>query len=226
MSFGSFSLREPPAILNSLPTANWLRHTVIGGLVCLTLVSFSMAFIDRPVELWVYSHMQFWWFFKIMASPSLLSLPLSYIYLLVYAFGRLAGRVEGAFTPLFLPICVATIVATAAKDELKWLFGRPWPQTWVQYGIYNFHSFVDNNLFGCFPSGHTTYIAAPMFVLWWRLPKYRLLWIAIIFMVMIGLVGSGYHFVGDVIFGFFLGLAAATGTVAVWPRLPVPAVGC
>jgi membrane-associated phospholipid phosphatase len=36
-------------------------------------------------------------------------------------------------------------------------------------------------------------------------------------MVMVGLVGSNNHFVADVIAGFFLGLAAAAGTVTLMP---------
>jgi membrane-associated phospholipid phosphatase len=72
-------------------------------------------------------------------------------------------------------------------------------------------------LYDCFPSGHTTIIAAPMFVLWWRLPQYRPLWMAIIFGVMIGLVGAGFHYVGDVIGGFFLGMTVAACTVALMP---------
>ena len=104
-----------------------------------------------------------------------------------------------------------------AKDELKWLIGRPWPQTWVKYGVYTLKPFTDSQYFGSFPSGHTTYVAAPMFVLWWRLPRYRLLWLGIVLMVMVGLVGSNNHFVADVIAGFFLGLAAAAGTVTLMP---------
>jgi membrane-associated phospholipid phosphatase len=180
-----------------------------------------MAFVDRPIARWVFHHQHYWMIFKVMASPSLLSLPVACLYLAGYAIATLLKRQTGPHTRLFLTICIATVVASAAKDELKWLFGRPWPAEWYFNHVYRFHPFTDNFSFGGFPSGHTTYIAAPMFVLWWRLPQYRALWIGIIFAVMIGLVGSGYHFVGDVIAGFFLGLAAAAGTIAAWPEAMV-----
>jgi membrane-associated phospholipid phosphatase len=46
------------------------------------------------------------------------------------------------------------------------------------------------------------------------MPQYRAVWAGVMAMVMAGLVGAGYHFVGDVIAGFFTGLAAAAGTMA------------
>jgi membrane-associated phospholipid phosphatase len=63
-----------------------------------------------------------------------------------------------------------------------------------------------------------------MFVLWWRLPpKYRPIRMAIVALVMIGLVAYGFHFVGDVIGGLFLGMAAAAGAVALLPETPFAA---
>jgi membrane-associated phospholipid phosphatase len=194
-----------------------LKYTVIAIVICAVLVALSIAYVDRPVARFAYAHKQYWPTFKILALPSLLSLPFSCIYLAGYAVRVAFGWQRGLRSNLLLMISVATAITTSVKDELKWVIGRPWPIEWIRRGVYNCHPFTQTAYFGSFPSGHTAYIAAPMFVLWWRLPQYRAVWIAIVFVVMIGLVGSGYHFVADVISGFFLGLAAATGTVAVWP---------
>jgi membrane-associated phospholipid phosphatase len=90
--------------------------------------------------------------------------------------------------------------------------------------VYAFHPFTDSILYGGFPSGHTSYIAAPMWLLCWLAPRYRMLWIAIIAIVMIGLVGASYHFVGDVIAGCFVGYAAASVTVMLMPSLMKPSL--
>ena len=190
------------------------------ALACAVLVAFSVAFIDRPVERYVATHTANNLFLEALASPSLLSLPFASLYLLFHTLRRLSGRPDIAHGNLLLTLSLAIAVGSLAKDELKWIIGRPWPFVWVKYGLYSLHPFSvgRSGAFGSFPSGHTTYIAAPMFVLWQRLPRYRLLWLGIVLLVMIGLVGSGYHFVADVIAGFFLGMAAAAGTILVGPK--------
>jgi membrane-associated phospholipid phosphatase len=182
------------------------------ALLCAGLVALCFVYIDRPVEVFVNAHQERRWLFQAMASPSLLPLPFACIYMAVCALRRQLG------SGLLLRLTVAILVAVAAKDELKWVFGRPWPESWVQYGVYAFHPFANSWLYGAFPSGHTTYIAAPMGVLWSALPQYRVVWAGVVVVVMTGLVGAGYHFVGDVIGGLFTGLAAAAGTMACLDR--------
>jgi membrane-associated phospholipid phosphatase len=190
--------------------------------LCVALCLFSVAFVDRPVEAFVHGHQGLRPVFQAMAAPSLFSLPLALIYLAVYAVRAAVapGRREWGW----LGLCAAVLAATAMKDELKWVFGRPWPDSWVDYGLYAFKPFIDSQLYGGFPSGHTAYAAAPMFMLCWLVPKYRALWLAVIGMVMFGLVAAGYHYVSDTIAGAFVGLAAAAGTVALMPaRVPARA---
>ncbi len=188
------------------------------------LVTLSVAFIDRPVERLVADHVLNYnsrlMFFDGLASPSLLAFPLACSYLLFYAVFRLWRRPAGQGTELLLKLSIAVAVVTLAKDELKWLIGRPWPFSWLEEGMYRLHPFTNDAWYGSFPSGHTSVSAAPMFVLWWCLPKYRPLWLVVVFSVMIGLVGSGHHYVGDVIGGFFLGLGVAAGVVTIWPDMP------
>jgi membrane-associated phospholipid phosphatase len=200
-----------------------MQRTSIAAIICAVLVFVSVEFVDRPVVRFVFQHRRFAHAFEIMAMPSLLPLPLAVVYLLIFVFEELSGRPRSAYTNLCLTLSLAVVVVDAAKDELKFLIGRPWPLEWLRGGVYHLEPFTDSAFFGGFPSGHTAYIAAPMFVLWWRLPpKYRPIWMAIVAMVMTGLVGYGFHFVGDVIGGFFLGMAVAAGAVALLPETPSP----
>jgi membrane-associated phospholipid phosphatase len=196
--------------IHDLPSSNRLQRIAWATLVCVVLCAFSIAFIDRPVEAYVAAHQHFRLIFQAMAAPSLVPLPFTLIFLSYYAIARPAGpRIN-----IGLSLSLAILGATTAKDELKWLFGRPWPGSWVKYDLYGFHPFTDSSLYGGFPSGHTAYIAAPLCLLCWLVPRYRAVWIAIIAMVMLGLIGASYHFVADTIAGFFTGLAAAGAVIS------------
>src|SRR6202035_331252 len=57
---------------------------------------------------------------------------------------------------------VSLMVAVAFEYYLKFLFGRYWPETWVDDnpsligdGAYGFHPFHFGTAYGSFPSGHT-----------------------------------------------------------------------
>jgi membrane-associated phospholipid phosphatase len=191
-----------------------LSRVTLTALIGGAIILFCIAFIDRPVEVYVAAHKHYRLLYQAMASPSLLSLPFAIVYLSAFAIAAPFAWPPGPRARALLALSLAILGATAAKDELKWLFGRPWPNSWVNYGTYAFHPFTDSFLYGGFPSGHTAYISAPMCLLCWLAPQYRALWIAVMAMVMIGLVGAGYHFVGDVIAGFLTGLAAAAAVVS------------
>jgi membrane-associated phospholipid phosphatase len=194
-----------------------LTRVLAAAAVCGVLCAVCIFFVDRPVAWLVYHHRAFRLVFQAMASPSLISLPFALVYLTGYAISAPFTWPPGARTQKCLAVCFAVLTATAMKDELKWLFGRPWPDSWVQHGLYAFSPFNDTYLYGSFPSGHTAYIAAPMFMLCHLAPRYRAVWLGIVGMVMIGLVAAGYHYPADVIAGLFLGYAAAGLTVALMP---------
>jgi len=179
---------------------------------------FCIAFVDRPVALFVDGHRAWRWGFRFCAAPSLLALPVAGWCLAVAAWRRL--RALGGIGQVWLVTSVATLAGTAAKDELKWMFGRPWPESWLKYGAYAFQPLSNGILYGSFPSGHTTYIAAPMCVLWVLAPRYRVVWAGITAMVMVGLVGAGYHFVGDVLAGLLTGMGCAWGTLVLMVDRP------
>lgn len=178
----------------------------------LTLATlFCVGFVDRPVALYFHAHQSFRLVFQACASPSLLALPAAGACLLYAIMQRLRGGEP--VNRLWLVMSIATLAGTAAKDELKWIFGRPWPSTWLDDGTYGFHPFINSILFGGFPSGHTSYISAPLCVLWVMAPRFRWLWGGVIGLVMFGLVAANYHFVGDVLAGLLTGMGCAWGSL-------------
>jgi membrane-associated phospholipid phosphatase len=182
----------------------------------LTLVTlFCVGFVDKPVALFFHAHQSFRLIFEACAAPSLLALPAAGACLSYAILQRLRGG--NHVSRLWLVMSLATLAGTAAKDELKWMFGRPWPSTWMRDGIYGFHPFANSMLFGGFPSGHTSYISAPLCVLWVMVPRFRWLWGGVIVLVMFGLVAANYHFVGDVLGGLLTGMACAWGSLVLVP---------
>jgi membrane-associated phospholipid phosphatase len=197
------SLRRPPvAVLSALALATF----------------FSVVFVDRPLAL-ACTHLQgARLLFQLCAAPSLLALPLAGAVCVIAIARRFAGRAK--LPAPWLMMSVATIAGTAAKDELKWMFGRPWPDTWLHYHVYALHPFTDSQSFGSFPSGHTAYIAAPLCVLWALKPSARPWAGALIGIVMAGLVLADYHFLADVLGGLMVGITSAWATLALMAPPP------
>jgi membrane-associated phospholipid phosphatase len=118
-------------------------------------------------------------------------------------------------------ICgLSFIAAGALNNQLKFAFGRMWPETWVnnnpsliQNGAYGFSPFHGGPGFASFPSGHTAAICSVMAVLWLCYARWRALFALLVGVVAIGLLGADYHFVSDILAGGFVGWA--TGWIAV-----------
>jgi membrane-associated phospholipid phosphatase len=174
--------------------------------------------VDRPVARYVAGavdpHLTLLRVCQAMAAPSLLSLPCGMIYLCGLAVKAGGTRRPWPAQGLLTRASVAILAATAAKDLLKWAFGRPWPHTFLHYGAYGFQPFDNSLLYGGFPSGHTAYIAAPLLVIADEKPGWAWPCYAVIALVMVGLVGGGYHFPGDTVAGLLTGYLAARGTLA------------
>ncbi len=118
-------------------------------------------------------------------------------------------------------VACAILIAWALKEELKFGFGRTWPETWIKCcpnpsyfgdGTYGFFPFTGGQGYASFPSGHTTAITAFAGSLWFLWPKLRWLGIVLTLAVVIGLLGADYHWLSDIIAGGILG--GTTGAVA------------
>ncbi|WP_298215644.1 phosphatase PAP2 family protein [Acidocella sp.] len=172
--------------------------------------------LDQDLAAFCHAHQRWRGVYQLAAAPSLLALPGAGLILL----WALARRLRGGPPParVWMAAALATLAATAAKDELKWAFGRAWPETWLAYGLGGFHPFAESVLYGSFPSGHTAYAAAPLGVCWALRPRLRPLWGGTLLLVMAGLVAADYHYLSDVLAGLLTGGVCAWGSLVLTRR--------
>jgi membrane-associated phospholipid phosphatase len=119
-----------------------------------------------------------------------------------------------------LRIALAILVAIALKEQLKFLFGRTWPETWTN----NNPSYIRDGIFGffplqgwgsggrayhAFPSGHMTMISVAAVSIALNWPRWKWAAVVPIALVAIGMIGANYHWVSDLIAGTSLGAAVA-----------------
>jgi membrane-associated phospholipid phosphatase len=145
--------------------------------------------------------------------------PIASIIAAVVAVRALAGR---PFTPAessLLRLCCAILIAGVLTYELKDIFGRTWPETWVNNnpsyfgnGTYGFFPFHGGQGYASFPSGHMTAISALAGALWFLWPRLRWLGVALATAVAVGLLGADYHWLSDIMAGAIVG--GSTGVIA------------
>jgi membrane-associated phospholipid phosphatase len=133
---------------------------------------------------------------------------------------------------VLLAAAISVTVASGIAEQVKVVFGRPWPETWrkdqqgndnssyIRDGDYDFRWFDGSDSYGSFPSGHTTIICAAMSVVWIAWPKARWLAALLVAAVVVGLVGNNYHFVGDTVAGGLLGALTGMWSCAVFGLSP------
>ena len=198
------------------------------GTLALTLL--LAAAVDRPATSWVHGMVH-----AGGAVPGLLPFFIGLTHLVdpvppLAAVGFLAGGLlylrpgrhgDGAIG--LVAASLATLVTITIKNDLKFAFGRLWPETWVgdnpswianaAYGFVPFHGGAG---WSSFPSGHMAIITAPMAALMLAWPSWRIVLSVPVAPVAIGLFGADYHFLSDIVAGTWLGAAC---TRLVWGLL-------
>jgi membrane-associated phospholipid phosphatase len=212
-----------------------LKQWGIAFVAMVLAVGAAYAWLDRPIAFYANTHFEKKpWFDGLTHIPDVLW-ALAILMFAIAGVYALMGRVlPGPFAVGTLA-GVNLVVTEAIKEKLKYVFGRTWPETWVQNnpslirdGVYGFNPFHGGQGYASFPSGHTAATCAAMSVLWICCPKLRALFAALVAALVIGLLGADYHFLSDTIAGGFLG--CLTGWIAVElsgikraPSLPKPA---
>ncbi len=195
-----------------------LRNSLAGLAVGAVLVAICYWFVDRPVAFFVYNH-------KFAEHPFLKWLTYPPPILQAWApFVIAVLMVRRAWAPfrrcelVVLGMFVSIILADQFRQSLMYVFGRYWPETWINdnpsligNGEYGFHPFHSGSAYGSFPSGHTARTVAMMSVVWIACPKWRWICVVAVLAEIVGLLGMDYHFVGDIVGGGFVG-----GTVAAY----------
>lgn len=191
---------------------------------CFVVTAFAVivtyAWIDRPTAFFAHDHLTQYKFFGKLPLISEWLFPIAaVVFLTVAARVLLNQTVSRSHGYLFL-CSLSLVVSETIKEQIKYLFGRTWPETWtnnnpslIHDNVYGFHPFHSGQAYSSFPSGHTNAICAVMAVLWFAYPRYRALYVVPVAAVIIGLIGADFHFVSDIIAGGFIG--ASTGWILV-----------
>lgn len=188
-----------------------------------TSVAAAYAWVDRPLSYFSHDHLAQWRvFFELQRLPEYLTVLVVLIFVLT-GLAVLARGVLSRFLSVLLVSGVSLAAAALIKDQLKFVFGRSWPETWINNnpslirdGAFGFNPFHGGVGYASFPSGHMTLTCAAVSVLWFAYPNYRVLYAVVIAAVLIGLIGANYHFLSDTIAGGFLGWCTGWITVLIW----------
>jgi membrane-associated phospholipid phosphatase len=202
---------------------------LVGLALTAVAVTVSYQWLDRPLALAAHAlapahkHMLFE---PLTHIPDPL-IPAAAIAFVALGLAALAGRTLTRLTRVVLIASFSLVMGEAVKNELKFLFGRTWPETWVHDNpsFIRDHAFGFNWLHGgagymSFPSGHMTATCALLSVLWICYPRFRALYVLAALAVVVGLIGANFHFLSDVIAGAFVGISVGWMSVTLFERLP------
>jgi membrane-associated phospholipid phosphatase len=136
---------------------------------------------------------------------------------------NLSGRALSRLQTCAMLCSLSLIVAEITKSQLKLMFGRTWPDTFIndnpsflRDGVYGFNFFHGGRGYASFPSGHTAVTCAVIAVLWIYYPRWRPFYALAVLAVGIGLIGANYHFLADVIAGGFVGISSGWMLTSLW----------
>ena len=197
---------------NGPDVARLLRNSLAALLLCAALVLLCYWFVDRPVAFYVHDR-------RFADHPALKWVtyppPILQAWVPVVLAALLVRRVWGPFRRwerAAMAACVSLVLADQFRETLAFVFGRYWPETWVndnpsliREGAYGFHPFHGGIAYASFPSGHAARTVAVAAVVWIAYPRWRWACGLVSVAVAVGLLGMDYHFVGDVIAGGFVG---------------------
>lgn len=205
------------------------KQAVYRWLLALLITAISIVvsyeWLDRPVSMYMSTHTRplalLPWTVELHRNADELAL-IAIIVCGIIAIARPGKRPRRVIAMLFLT-GLSIIVVRAMKDQLQLVFGRTWPETWVEDnpsligdGVYTFNLMHGGEAYESFPSGTTATICAVFGVAWWWYPRWRLVYSAVIGVVVFTLVTSNYHFVSDIIGGAFVAFSVGWFATKIW----------
>jgi membrane-associated phospholipid phosphatase len=200
----SFSAQQPYA-----PLRNWSIALVITA----ASVIVSHLWLDQPIAFFINRNIADRTIFVWLQRLPIMFLLLSLILLAWCGLWVLINRPFSRLQSVGLTCSISFITTNFVTNQLKYAFGRTWPDTWIennpsliQNGVFGFNPFHGGPGFASFPSGHVAAVCAVMAVLWCSYANLRPIYIACAAAVAIGLIGANYHFLSDVLGGIFVGI--------------------
>src|SRR5947209_11870123 len=148
-------------------------------IACVVLSALSIAFVDRAVSTWSHATLHrpapLEWLTHII-DPFV---PAASIALGAVAIAAVFGWRPGPLGRAVIALSITVLIATVLKEELKFLFGRTWPETWVgnnpswiSDGVYRLEPLHGGRGWAAMPSGHMGLITAPCTVLCSIAPRF------------------------------------------------------
>ena len=202
---------------------NRLREWSIGLIVTAVAVAIAYIWLDRPFAYFAHDttapYRVFVWMQRV---PDFFPMAATLV-LVGFGLRSLTGRSLYRCESVALLTALSYVAAASIKETLKYAFGRTWPETWINSnpslirdGLSGFNPFHGGPGYASFPSGHTAAITSVVVVLWICYPRGRPLYAALIAVVVVGLLGSNFHFLSDIIAGGFVGGSTAWIATRLW----------
>ncbi len=197
-----------------------MKKSVIFYVVLFCITLFSIFFIDRNLADFLYQQnfanaftSSFTSSFtKLLSNTPVLLEVLAGAVLLSCAIPKMRKRFSLLAMHLAMTLAIASLVRLGAKA----LFGRTWPQTWVDNNpswisdrLEGFHPFAEGLAYNSFPSGHALFTFALASVFWYHFPRFCSLWVAAMLGVFIGQLAQNFHYLGDLLGGSVIGILCA-----------------
>ena len=174
-----------------------VRNWAISLVITAAAVTASYFWLDRPIATFVHERLDGINVFALVTHFPEFMIPVVLAAFVAAGLRGLTDRPLGRLPTVAVLAAASLAVAETIKDQLKYAFGRTWPETWVNHnpsfiadGVYGFNPFHGGGGYASFPSGHATAICAVMSVLWICYPRFRLLYALCIAAVAIGLIGA------------------------------------
>lgn len=208
-------MHEQTKLISAEQRYGRLRNWCIGLAITIVGVIASYLWLDQPIAFFVHRNVtdktMFIWLQLLPIAFLLLSL-------LVLAWCGLWALMDRPFSrvqSIGFACSLSFIATNFINNQLKYAFGRTWPDTWInnnpsliQNGVFGFIPFHGGPGFASFPSGHVAAVCAVITVLWWSYASLRPIYLACVAAITIGLVGANYHFLSDILSAIFVGVSA------------------
>jgi membrane-associated phospholipid phosphatase len=183
------------------------------GFVLLYLLFF--LFLDRPIDLWVYSNFSNTWvntlgtFISYWGCSPVVEVGLA-LGFIVGIIGVVSndGKDQYWTSGLFY-VCISCAVAIVIGEGLKILLARYRPVMLFESGAYGFHFISAKWALNSTPSGHTLRMFSIMTALSMLFPRGRILFLTIATLVGMSRIAVTAHYPSDVLFGAFIGIFSA-----------------
>ena len=126
---------------------NAMQKWSLAFLMTILGVVVSYAWLDRPIALLVHERVVRFDLFARLTYVPVIIMPLVILAFAAVALRALSGRPLSRLQTVAVLAITSLAVADAVKDQLKFAFGRTWPETWVR----NNPSFIRDGVYGFYP---------------------------------------------------------------------------